>query len=115
MTTIWIGDNSVKQLDAKDHDAIIRMNDVLEGEWSFDVLQYEILQNEVVVQCGLTVGENLKVQFGGSRITWNKDGDPQGKPVSIALASAVLDCLQNCANLVDLDSDSDADNDGSSS
>lgn len=80
------------------HAVITRLNESFEGAWSFEVLEYKLLDAEVLVRGRLTAGGQRKEQFGGSEIARRKD---TGDPVSLAddLKSAGSDCLKKCATL----------------
>ena len=53
------------------HAVIKRLNDAFDGEWSFTMTKYEIMQDtdEVIVIGQLNAGGIVKSQFGSSRIT----------------------------------------------
>lgn len=91
--------NYGKILDYLESNLIIgRLNDVLEGNWSFEILDYKIDKDEVLVKGQLTVGNVIKQQFGGSKITKHKDS---GAVISICddLKAATSDCVKKCATL----------------
>jgi hypothetical protein len=75
-----------------------RLNEVLEGCWLFQILDYQIQPDEVIVQGQLTIGNASKQQFGGSSITRHRDG---GDIISISddLKAAASDCLKKCSSL----------------
>lgn len=77
---------------------IERLNEAFEHEWSFEVLQHEIQQGEVIVLGKLTAEGIVKTAFGGSGITTNKVGDV----LSIAddLKAAASSSLRKCASLL---------------
>ena len=87
-----------------------RLNDALAGDWSFRVLEREILDGEVIVLGELRAGEVVKQAFGGSEVTKTRDG----KVVSLAddLKAAATDALKKAATLLGiglkLGSDTDA-------
>ena len=83
---------------AESSTVIQRLNDVLEGRWSFEILNYQVDPDEVIVKGQLTVASLVKQQFGGSKITRQKES---GEPVSISddLKAAASDCLKKCASL----------------
>ena len=77
---------------------IQRLNDVLEGNWSFQIVEFKIGEEEVFVKGQLTVGNIVKQQFGGSQITRKKDSK-EIICISDDLKSASSDCLKKCATL----------------
>ena len=76
---------------------IERLNQVLDSEWSFSVLDFRIESDEVIVCGQLEVKGVIRQQFGGSQITRKTDG---GEVLSIAddLKAAAADCLKKCAS-----------------
>ena len=56
------------------HSIVQRLNDALAGDWSFRVLEREILDGEVIVLGELRAGEVVKQAFGGSEVTKTRDG-----------------------------------------
>ncbi len=78
---------------------IRRLNEAAGGEWSFEVVEHKVLDNEVVVLGRLTLGSITKEAFGGSAITTARES---GKPLSIAddLKSAAADALKKCASFL---------------
>jgi hypothetical protein len=94
--------NFGKKLDyIEGHAVIQRLNDAFEGEWSFAILEHEILEatDEVVVLGELKAGEVVKTQFGSSRITRARES---GEMVSLAddFKAAGTDALKKCATLL---------------
>lgn len=83
------------------HAVIQRLNDALEGNWSFEILRHDILEDndEVIVLGKLTAEEVVKSQFGASRITRAKE---TGQIVSLAddLKAAATDSLKKCATML---------------
>jgi hypothetical protein len=79
------------------HAVISRLNDGLDA-WSFEIMRHEILDDEVVVVGKLTADGIIKMSFGGSAITRDRDG----RCVSIAddLKSAGSDALKKAASLL---------------
>ena len=77
---------------------IERLNEAFEHLWSFEIVQHEIQQDEVIVIGKLTAEGIVKTQFGSSRITRAKD---TGEIISLAddLKSATTDALKKCATL----------------
>jgi hypothetical protein len=72
------------------HEYVRRLNEALDAEWSFEVVEYRILDAEVVVLGRLIAGAVQKAAFGGSAITRNRE---TGEVVSLAddLKSAATD------------------------
>lgn len=83
------------------HAVIQRLNDALEGNWSFEIINHQIneVAGEVLVIGRLTVGNIVKMQFGSSQITRAKQS---GEIISIAddLKAAATDALKKCATLI---------------
>ncbi|MCC6651683.1 MAG: hypothetical protein IT348_11095 [Candidatus Eisenbacteria bacterium] len=77
---------------------IERLNEAFEHEWSFEVLQHEIQQGEVIVLGKLTAGVVVKTAFGGSDITTDKVGDVLS--VADDLKAASSDALKKCASML---------------
>ena len=77
---------------------IRRLNDAFEGEWSFDVIEHQVLDTEVIVLGRLTAGDVTKTAFGGSKITVNREGEV----ISIAddLKAAATDALKKSSSLL---------------
>jgi recombination DNA repair RAD52 pathway protein len=80
------------------HAVIQRLNEALEGMWSFEIINHHIneKEGEVLVIGKLTVGNIVKMQFGSSQITKAKQS---GEIISIAddLKAAATDSLKKCA------------------
>ena len=87
---------SVSYIDG--HSIVQRLNEAFCNDWSFRVMEHQILQGEVMVLGELRAGELVKQAFGGSEITCNRDG----KVLSIAddLKSAATDSLKKAATLL---------------
>jgi len=81
------------------HEYVRRLNEVLDAEWSFEVVEYRILDAEVVVLGKLVAGAVQKAAFGGSAITRNRD---TGEVVSLAddLKAAATDALKKACSLL---------------
>ncbi len=77
---------------------IERLNEAFEHGWSFEIVQHEIQQGEVIVLGKLTASGIVKTAFGGSGITTDKVGDV----LSIAddLKAASSDALKKCASML---------------
>lgn len=78
---------------------IARLTEAFDGDWSFDIQSYQILDEEVVVLGKLTANGLIKSQFGSSSITRAKD---TGKPISVGddIKAAATDALKKCATLM---------------
>ncbi len=63
------------------HQYVTRLNEAFGVAWSFQIIQHEILEHEVVVVGKLTALGHVRMAFGGSTITRAKE---TGEPVSIA-------------------------------
>jgi len=83
------------------HAVIQRLNEVLGGLWSFEVSEYQVLEesSEVFVLGKLSVEGVSRTQFGSSRITRNEQ---TGEILSLAddLKAAATDALKKCATLL---------------
>jgi hypothetical protein len=77
-------------------DVIRRLNDAFEGEWSFEIIEYQQMFDEVVVLGKLTAQGVVKMQFGNHQITKSKK---DGTVVNIGydLKAASSDSLKKCA------------------
>ena len=80
------------------HSVVHRLNEALVGDWSFKVLEHQVLENEVVVLGELRTGDLAKQAFGGSEVTRTREG----KVISLAddLKSAATDSLKKAATLL---------------
>ena len=83
------------------HAVITRLNDALGGDWSFEVAEHHIFDNEVVVVGKLTVHaepELVKTAVGCQDIKRYANGDP----VSLGndLKAAASDALKKCSTLL---------------
>lgn len=78
---------------------IRRLNDSLGGDWSFEVVDHQIHEDEVAVLGRLAVNGIAKMQFGTNRITRGRE---DGLPVSMGddLKGAATDALKKCATLL---------------
>lgn len=81
------------------HSVVQRLNDAFESDWTFTVVEYRILDDEVVVLGRVSVGDVTKEQFGGSNITRDSNS---GKTLCLAddLKSAATDAMKKCATLL---------------
>lgn len=80
-------------------EVVQRLNEALEGEWSFAVLDHKVYDDEVVVLGQLSTNGVVKSQFGKSRITREKASQAV---VSVGddLKAAASDSLKKCATLL---------------
>jgi hypothetical protein len=76
---------------------IQRLNDSFDAQWSFDIVDQIINENEVVVLGKLTAEGISKMQFGGSAILKSQKS---GEPLSLAddLKAAASDAIKKCAS-----------------
>lgn len=81
------------------HTVIERLNLAFESMWSFEIVQHEVHDDEVIVIGKLTAEGITKTQFGSSRITRARE---TGEIVSLAddLKSATTDALKKSASLL---------------
>lgn len=79
------------------HAVIARLNEGCD-RWSFEIIEHQILDEEVIVIGKLTADGVTKMAFGGSAITRDRDG----RPVSIAddAKASASDCLKKAASLL---------------
>jgi len=86
---------------AEVHNYIRRLNQAFAGDWSFDVIEHRIMDNEVIVLGRLTVGDIHKTAFGCSAITTARES---GEKVSIGddMKAAASDALKKCSSLLGL-------------
>jgi hypothetical protein len=76
-----------------------RLNEVLDGAWSYEIVRWEVRDAEVFVQGRLIAGDIIKEAFGGSTVTTSRE---TGEVISLAddLKSASSDCLKRAARLL---------------
>ena len=81
------------------HIVIQRLNDAFDGNWSFEIVEYQQMADEVVVLGKLTADGVIKQQFGSSAIAKTRN---DGQIISIGddLKAAASDCLKKCATLL---------------
>jgi hypothetical protein len=83
------------------HTVIARLNEAFGGNWSFEVVTHEILEEEVLVLGRLRAesANVVKMSFGSSRITRD---DRSKKPIAIGddLKAAATDALKKSATLL---------------
>lgn len=85
-----------KMLDYVETQIVIkRLNNVFDGEWDFDVLEWKELGTEIVVLGRLTAQGRHKDQFGSNQITIRND-----VPIDSGntLKAAASDSLKKCAS-----------------
>lgn len=80
-------------------DYVNRLNDALEFEWSHEITEVRVLDDEVIVQVKLTAAGMIKMGLGGAAITKRRDN---GQPVSIAhdVMAAEAVALKRAARLL---------------
>jgi len=78
---------------------IQRLNDAFDAFWSFKLIEYQTMENEVITLGELSVNGITKQQFGTSSITKNAK---TGMVISIGddLKAAASDSLKKCASLL---------------
>ena len=81
------------------HSVIQRLNEAFESDWSFEITEHNVYEEEVVAIGKLTVANITKMQFGSNKIT--RDSGTQ-KILSLGddLKSASTDALKKCASLL---------------
>lgn len=81
------------------HSVIQRLNDALEGAWSFEIAHHEVREDEVIVLGKLTAGTIAKMAFGTSQVTRERDSR---EIVSLGddLKAAATDALKKCATFL---------------
>lgn len=81
------------------HAVIQRLSEAFDGDWSFEVVKFEVLDEEVVVLGKLVAHGIVKSQFGLSSIT--RAGET-GKAVSLGedIKAAATDALNKCAPML---------------
>ena len=81
------------------HNVIHRLNESLEGAWSFEITHHEVREDEVLVLGRLSAEGITKMQFGVSQVTREKGS---GTLVSLGddLKAAATDALKKCATFL---------------
>ena len=81
------------------HNVIHRLNEALDGAWSFEITHHELREDEVVVLGKLSTESVTKMQFGVSQVTREKGS---GAMVSLGddLKAAATDALKKCATFL---------------
>ena len=77
---------------------IRRLNDAFEGDWSFEIVEHQNLNSEVVVLGKLTCEGVTKMAFGGSKITVNREGELGS--LADDLKAAATDALKKASSLL---------------
>ena len=80
---------------------IERLNEAFDGAWSFDVVDYSILEHDIIVVGKLTAGDITKVAFGGRTIRRHRETK---EPLGLAddLKAASTDALKKASSLFGL-------------
>ena len=76
---------------------IARLNEACDA-WSFEVVEHQVLDAEVIVLGRLTADGVIKCAFGGTSITLDKSGEVMS--VADDLKAASSDSLKKCASLL---------------
>jgi Rad52/22 family double-strand break repair protein len=78
------------------HSVIQRLNDALEGGWSFEITHHEVREDEVIVLGRLTAETTTKMAFGTSQVTRERES---GQLVSLGddLKAAATDSVRRVA------------------
>ena len=81
------------------HSVITRLNEALEGAWSFEIVHHEIREEEVLVIGRLSADGIVKMAFGGSQVTRERES---GALISISddLKAASTDAMKKCATFL---------------
>jgi hypothetical protein len=77
-------------------DVIRRLNSAFDGEWSFEIVEYQQLFDEVIVLGKLTAQGISKCQFGSHKITKSKKSG-EAAQIGFDLKSAASDCLKKAS------------------
>jgi len=81
------------------HSVIQRLNEALDGAWSFEIVHHEIREEEVLVIGRLTAEGITKMAFGGSQVTRERES---GALISLGddLKAASTDAMKKCATFL---------------
>jgi hypothetical protein len=81
------------------HTVIHRLNEALDAEWSFEIVHHEVREEEVLVVGKLSAGAVVKMAFGGSQVTRERES---GSVVSLGddLKAAATDAMKKCATFL---------------
>jgi len=78
------------------HNVVARLNEALDGAWSFEVTHHEVREDEVLVLGKLSADGIVKMQFGVSQVTREK-GSKALVSLGDDLKAAATDALKKCA------------------
>ena len=81
------------------HTVIARLNEALDGAWSFEITHHQIREEEVVVIGRLAADGITKMAFGTSQVTREK-GSAQVISLGDDLKAAATDALKKCATFL---------------
>ena len=83
------------------HAYIRRLNEALGGCWSYEIVEYKILDTEAVVLGRLSAGDVIKTAFGSSAISRVRE---TGETISLGddLKAAASDALKKASSLLGL-------------
>ena len=81
------------------HTVIARLNTALDGEWSFEVVAHEVRDHEVLVLGKLTAAGIVKMQFGASQVTRDRE-TKTALSLGDDLKAAATDALKKCATFL---------------
>jgi recombination DNA repair RAD52 pathway protein len=78
------------------HSVIQRLNEALEGAWSFEIVQHEVREDEVLVLAKLSAEGLVKMNFGVSQVTRERES---GALISLGddLKAASTDAVRRVA------------------
>jgi len=78
---------------------IRRLNEAFDGQWSFEIAHWEVIDQEVMVIGKLTTPEAIKMAFGGSSITKHSE---TGEVINLVddFKSAATDALKKSSSLL---------------
>ncbi len=81
------------------HSVIARLNQALDGAWSFEITHHEVREDEVLVLGKLTAENVTKMAFGTSQVTRERG---TGALISLGddLKSASTDAMKKCATFL---------------
>jgi hypothetical protein len=81
------------------HTVIARLNAALDGAWSFEVVAHEVRDHEVLVLGKLTAAGIVKMQFGASQVTRDRE-TKAALSLGDDLKAAATDALKKCATFL---------------
>jgi Rad52/22 family double-strand break repair protein len=81
------------------HTVIARLNAALDGAWSFEVVAHEVRDDEVLVLGKLTAAGIVKMQFGASQVTRDRE-TRTALSLGDDLKAAATDALKKCATFL---------------